>query len=362
MPYCHPSKPAAYFDLLRLARIHAANDGDEGSDLCGLQALQALPKVGANVQNLLPLLYRSASRSGCYQRLAPEIQQLLKQHTMATIGQAMVQRKWLQTTLDLLSEKRIPIILLKGVAFAGLLYPAEAPRPGVDIDLLVREKDFEPACSQLEQAMTPLILAQDRLATHRTLFERVFVPEGKGGTVIEIHRGLTNPHLFDIDETRLWDSSRPHPAHHDEQIRILSPEHTLLHLAVHAFRDLDFCTHNLLDVHELVSQYPVDNEFLVGEARRWGARKVLYYLLHNAKAIMDTSIDPSLLAALDPGEAINRRNRRILQAPALNDPSKSFRYRLTQLAGQMLFPDRLSNALRFQAHYAATRIRDRFTY
>ncbi len=209
--------------------------------------------------------------------------------------------------------------------------------------------------------MNPVVMAENRTATHDTLFERMFTPKDRPAPYVEVHRGLTNPHIFTIDEQTLWNASLEHPGYSNERVRILSPEDTLLHLATHAFRDLNFCSHNLLDVHEIICQQEIDTDLLCERARAWGATRVLYYLLHNAKVLMHTPVPPELLSRLEPGRITNRINKKILQSSSLQDSSKTPGYRLTQLAAQMAFPDKLSNAVKFQTHYAATRIRDLFS-
>src|SRR5438045_176393 len=51
----------------------------------------------------------------------------------------------LRTALDVLGSASIPVILLKGIAYAGSVYPDPADRPMSDIDLLVRSSDISSA-------------------------------------------------------------------------------------------------------------------------------------------------------------------------------------------------------------------------
>jgi hypothetical protein len=104
----------------------------------------------------------------------------------------------------------------------------------------------------------------------------------------------------------------------------------------------------------------VDSTILKERAAEWGAGNVLYYLLHNSRAVTNTPVDSTLLETLQPNKFSGRMIKKILRPPKPQDHSKTLRYRLRQLAAQMVFPDRLSSALRFQANYAATRIKDLF--
>ena len=198
-----------------------------------------------------------------------------------------------------------------------------------------------------------------RMATHATLFERVFSARNTGGPIVEIHRGLTNPYLFKIKEIDLWNESTKHPAFESDYVRILSPEDTLLHLAVHAFRDLDFCAHNLLDAHEIWCQWNPQPDLLFVRAKQWKAKKVLYYLLFNCKAIMQTPIQETLLEKLKPSSYNDNINRRllisILSTTTLNN---TITFRARQLVSQITFVDRFWYGLQHQIVYGATRLID----
>lgn len=341
-----------YLKLLRFCRSQA--DVEDAIS----QSLDAIPESALPIQSLLPLIFHNAIKHNLPEALSPRTQNTIKQGALVMVAREMAYQNWLSTHIELFSQENIPIILLKGAAFSNDIYTPEAPRPGVDVDFLVREADFDKVCGVLEGTMEPVLLDENRAATHQMLFERMFKPADKPFPVVEVHRGLTNPYIFSIDEAKLWQASQPHPAHGSEYVRILSPEDTLLHLATHAFRDLDFCTHSLLDVYKLYRQKPIDPELLLHRARQWGACNVLYCLLYNARTIMDAPVADELLQSLNPGERKLKRFKTILQSKALAQKEKSPEYRRLQIKAQLVFPDRISNALRFQAHYGLTRLKD----
>ena len=291
--------------------------------------------------------------------LTPALQKTLKKQTLLLVCVEMRNQQWIKKNIELFNKEKIPVILLKGAAFSGTIYPSNTPRVGVDIDLLVTGDNFKATCKQLCKSMNPVLLSSERVATHDSLFERVFTPKNDLGPTVEIHRGLTNPSIFNIDEQKLWAASKKHPAYNSKLIRILSPEDTLLHLAVHAFRDLDFCTHNVLDAHEIWCQWKPDPKKLIVNAKHWGARKALYYLLTNSKAIMRTPIPDTLLKSIQPAYLTDRLNIKILQSKTVEKKKdNSWRYRLIQLLGQVTFPDSAIRGIKFQIHYVQTRLID----
>jgi len=330
--YCTAKKKGNYLRLLHFSRITSfppENAFSENYKKTTTESLNlSLETLNPSLRPLLPLIYYNGGQAGLRNSLT---------HT----------------------KEKIPVILLKGAAFAGTIYPSNAPRVGVDIDILVTEEKFEAACEHLCKSMNPLLLSSERVATHDSLFERVFTPQDDHGPTVEIHRGLTNPSIFNINEQSLWAASKKHPAYNSELIRILSPEDTLLHLAVHAFRDLDFCTHNILDAHEIWCQWKPDPKILGLNAKHWGAKKVLYYLLANCKTIMGTPVPDTLLQSLQPTSLVNRLNKKILQSRIVErEKNNSWRYRLIQLLSQITFPDRVIRGIKFQTDYARTRLAD----
>jgi hypothetical protein len=122
---------------------------------------------------------------------------------------------------------------------------------------------------------------------------------------------------------------------------------------------LNFCAHNLLDAHEVWCQWKPEPDLLLETAEQWGAAKALYYLLQNTRTIMNTPIPEALLTSLQPGHFYDKINKKILHSATGEARSNQhFPYRLTQLLSQLTFTDHPSQALKFQADYLQTRIKD----
>lgn len=351
--------------LLRFSRLSPNSEEGSLSEIECKQILDAVKYVTTTkrphslITKILPLIYNNLHRSGLLENMAAKMASGLKNQIFLMIAQDLANQQHLQHICEILSQLQNGVILLKGVAFAKTIYPDSSPRLGCDIDLLVTEGDFEKACALMSEDYDPVVLDESRMATYDTLFERVFRSKANAGPTIEIHNGLTNPHIFKIDEATLWSNSVTHPYLKSEKIRILSPEDTLLHLAVHAFRDLDFCTHNVLDAHEVWCQWNPDSKALLERSKQWGAQKVLYYILVSCKTIMGTPVPDELLEKLQPNFATNAINEQILQSYTLTNPGRNMiRYRFIQLMSQFTFPDSLLQGAKFQYSYAQTRLSD----
>ncbi len=350
-----------YLCLLDFAKISRPREEDPGgyAEIVALLSTCSLAELQA-CRAFLPLIYAATGRYGLRAQLPPAILQFLREQSLRLMAAEMSHRQWLLTHLGRFAEEGIPVILLKGAAFSGTIYADNAPRVGVDLDILVRKENFDSACELLGETMYPVVLAEDRAATHALLFERVFLAKDGLGPTVELHRQLTNPHIFTIDQSSLWAASRRHPRFNSEQVRILAPEDTLLHLAVHAGRDLDFCTHNLLDAHEIWCQWRPDPDQLCRRAAAWGAKTVLWFLLTKGREVMATPVPEALLDNLRPhrmSEALNRRILEGLVAKSERQPAAPA-FRCRQLLSQLTLPDRPGCGLRFQLFYAKTRLED----
>lgn len=356
--YCSWQIDSAYIHFLRFSRLNGCENNQTHEIL--LHALNELSEpINPQIQCLLALIYHNLNKTGLFNQLSTETQSLIKQSAMSIIANDMANKRWLDKIFKILNENHIPIILLKGAAFSNNLYPNNAPRPGVDIDFLVTQNDFDLACTLLSEIMTPVVLDSKRFYTHQKLFERMFVPNNDLFSIVEIHRSLTNPYIFNINEDYLWKSSKLHPAYNSELIRILSPENTLLHLAVHAFRDLDFCNHNLLDTHEIFNQWNPNPNVLIEYAKQWKAKHVLYYLLESTSHIMNTPVNESLLTALKPGYLLHSLNKQLLGIKSKRNINEQITIpRYIQLLSQLTFPDKATRGMIFQIYYANLRLGD----
>ncbi len=357
----HPPYPSPHCTRHHLALLRLAADASTGNAEAGAEALEQLERHVESLWPLLPRLLASAEKQGLAARLSPAAHKRLRELATHAVAAHMVHEQWLERLLEQFEQAQIPVILLKSSAFAHTLYPAASPRVGRDLDLLVQERHFQRASALLEERMQPVTLDDNRPATAARLFERVFRPRNGAGPTVELHRALTNPGIFQIDEEPLWETSLPHPRHASRFVRILSPEHSLLHLAVHAFRDLDFCTHNLLDAHRILTRWRPDPDRLADTAERWGARAVLHCLLHNSRAVLGTPLPDPLQQRIEPGRLRRRSMHAIVRSPHNRrgpHGRKSSHYRLLQILAQWTFPDYPHQGMQYQLSYASMRIGD----
>jgi hypothetical protein len=120
----------------------------------------------------------------------------------------------------------LPLLLLKGLAFAERLYGGLDRRPQHDIDVLVRRRDRRRARR---------LLGELGFSDHAyDLHSRTVV---RDGVAIDVHHALRRAPAFAIDEAELWRTA-VEQAVGPRRIRTLSDEYALVLLVLAAFEDL----------------------------------------------------------------------------------------------------------------------------
>jgi len=211
------------------------------------------------------------------------------------------QRRWLDEFVRSQLPSDTAVILLKGAAFYGTLYPPSAFRAAADIDLLAREEHFETIVSMLAGKGRRIVHHLKRPHSHKTYFEACFDMPGPVPIQVEVHRALTQPHLFTIDHAALFEHSLPHPAYGRENVRIMDPTDNLLHLAVHAVRHAGVAPHNAVDATLILSKWGVERKTLAYRSALWSAGTAVYGLLAGVERLDPGAVGQDLLRYMEPG-------------------------------------------------------------
>ncbi|HBY86809.1 MAG TPA: hypothetical protein DEO86_13155 [Colwellia sp.] len=349
-----------YFELLRLARISEC-EGNQFIDLSAATTLlNKLPllyngRKQKEHQRIIPLLNDKAHKLAIFKALSAESQQVLTTITQQGIVTELARKRQLNNIIAVLSAHNIPIILLKGAAFADVLYSRQAPRTSNDLDILIQQKHWQKAVSLIETLMNYIEKAQPDV--FGDLYELSFIPKGKMGAALDLHMSLIHPLLFKIDEEQLWESSVELPSFNNELVRMLSPEHALIHQAIHAYKDMDFGKYNLVDSHEIIMAQKPDMRKTIVIAKEWGASTALFALLKNCSEVMGSDIenyiDSDLLKKIAPNPVIYKVMVKLLKSrftqPIGN--KKPFRYRVNQVIGQFVFSGSVVRPLALQWLY-----------
>ncbi len=134
----------------------------------------------------------------------------------------------LAEALDALGNAGIPVILLKGIAYAGTIYPDPAERPMSDIDLLVRSSDMSTA----EQALARLGYWRAGSAAQSSVTRHAITLKRRDGS-IDLHRHILHAGRSRMDMGAIWREAVASPV---PGARRPSPLHEYLLHAAHIGR------------------------------------------------------------------------------------------------------------------------------
>jgi hypothetical protein len=227
------------------------------------------------------------------------------------MGLALTLESRLVELATALRSDDIEFIVLKGPAVAHDYYPDPAWRPFSDLDLLVRDSQWERTTELLEREGFGR-----RLPEPRPNFDVRFgkaVAWSRAEVVIDLHRTLAaGPFGLWMEPGELWE----HSEYFDlggTPLRCLDATGQLLHACVHA--SLGWRPPLLLplrDVLQIASDSSVDWSRLESWSGRWRLNAVLQHALRAATAGFRSALPPAaepLLAA-----PVNARERRALEA------------------------------------------------
>lgn len=204
----------------------------------------------------------------------------------------------------------LPLILLKGGAYALAGLDAGRGRVFSDIDILVPKERID----DVEAAL----MLQGWVGTHHDAYDQRYYREWmhelppmthiQRGNTIDVHHAIL-PETAAVrpDPARLRAAAVPVPGHAD--LWMLAPHDMFLHSAVHLFSDGEFGhgLRDLFDLHRLACQFgagPGGADFWSGLAPRaveLELARPLFYALRYLGRLLGTTVPAATLAAADAG-------------------------------------------------------------
>lgn len=180
---------------------------------------------------IAPFAYLALRDISCY--IPSDKIELLENSYYCSLSRGMLLQEELSTLRGLFEKAGIPMLALKGAAFLCTLYSRLPIRQMTDIDILVRKCDIEDSeriVSELEYRKELYGLRQEYW--RECQYSLAFYKNGAENIFIELH--------WDIDYKRktgnllseFWDRA-VEISWNDKVIKTLSPEDTLLCLALH---------------------------------------------------------------------------------------------------------------------------------
>ena len=198
----------------------------------------------------------------------------------------------LKLILKGLSDRRIPVILLKGVALAEQVYGNIGLRPMYDIDILIKKEDTERAAKLLaELHCSPDLRSEEGKSYHNRYLNQ-------DSTIgIEVHWDIENtPNPFTINIDEIWKRAQSADIP-GIQALILSPEDLILYLCLHTAYHHKFIQYlitlkQLCDISESILYYNhhLNWSKFTALAQRHGLSKPVYCTLYIIENLLKTGI------------------------------------------------------------------------
>jgi hypothetical protein len=255
-----------------------------------------LPTLRA--QHLRPIAYWVARQSDL--NLPVGVWEELKSASYAAAVRHERIRFALTEIEDTFRRDGIPLIVLKGLALAGRVYPDPACRPMDDIDLLVKPEHLQAASrSLLSLGYSDKIFGIEDFRNPAT------------GTVVDLHAELLNTTRLPIRRKAWrpnldmwWGRTVPLPLH--SHVRSLHPHDHVVYLCHHAWLHHGLRKPlGLMDVCLLLREVEADGqvECLLQREDLAAARRGLWYTLHSCRHRYGRAIPEALQQILRPNNA-----------------------------------------------------------
>lgn len=262
----------------------------------------------AGAANLLAALHYLLDEHGQLARIPAPAREQLDWARMLAQRHSQGVRWEIRQIRQALAGLHVPLILLKGAAYAAADLPPAAGRLFSDIDILVPE-------DRLGEAEAALMLA-GWAGTHHDAYDQRYYREWmhelppmrhlRRESMIDVHHAiLPKTAAMWPDPALLRAASIPLDGGTD--LRVLAPADMVLHSAVHLFSDGEFNNglRDLLDLHRLLGRFGTDRRFWAGlapRARELQLERPLFYALRYSAMLLGTTVPDDVRAAV-PGPA-----------------------------------------------------------
>ena len=224
-------------------------------------------------------------------------------YNIAVVAHQLRAEATLKKAQELLAEKGIRILVLKGPHLGNTVYDSPADRLYGDLDVLVRSVDFESSVNALlENGFQPFAYNTFAPQIQRDFKHWEF--RSPLGIVVELHRWLSGHDRYTVDMDGLFARAESFRFGGVDALG-LAPEDLLLHLCLHMgtsyFSVIE--RKHIRDIALLIRKRPIAWPVFLRRTGRAGARAIAYYSLLAAKKQDSASIPDEVMKTLCPMRA-----------------------------------------------------------
>ncbi len=257
----------------------------------------------AGGHQVLPAVARLFTSPELSQVLNPEPIRAAWHYRRGLLAVNLVRHAELKAIIRAMHAAGIPAVPLKGTYLAERYYGGLDGRLSADIDVLVPPDLVAEARAVLAGlGFEPAPETSPARVAH-PFHDPAYVRPGPAGrSVVELHRGLTDPKFVEVDYGRLWARIAAWPGLGPDWPAVLPPEEELLFLAIHLPKHDAGILRLLADIDRAVRHHgpALDWEGLVKLAHDWRATVMLYFGLERARFFLGTPVPARVLARLSP--------------------------------------------------------------
>lgn len=249
-----------------------------------------------------PLLLRALEASGVLAECPDHVRTRLEQERRATALDNLRKYGQFRRIAQVLQAQGIPVIALKGMHLAELVYRDISLRPMSDVDILVSHPDLKRTIATLQTLEYGF--DSDMAGAADAMFDskcNVGLAHRRLDIWLEVHWTLSEPlDPYSAPLEDIWHSAMPARLG-DAEAMVMSPEFLLLHVCAHlacnhVFR---FSVRALCDIAEIVRAYPaLDWTIVTDQGRRHGWGRGVAVALKLARDYLGVAIPTNVLTRL----------------------------------------------------------------
>jgi hypothetical protein len=251
-------------------------------------------------RRLFPLLYVRLQRAGLIEAVPPAAAQLLRYDYLAALQLFLLQKVAARRLLGPLGDAGIEAILLKGADLRLRLYEDPVTRPMTDLDLLVAPASLGAVRDLLRSLGYTLSL--DSVNPRPDFRERYrvglhFLSPPPASLMVDIHWELEAvAGYYRLPYARL--ASQAHTLDWEGlPVKVLSPEHALLHLCLHYYDERDIAL-KLVDLGLALTRLPINWGLFLREAAHCRCQAPTLIILQGLAELLPGTIPLQVLEEL----------------------------------------------------------------
>ncbi|MDX6752119.1 PqqD family peptide modification chaperone [Geminicoccaceae bacterium 1502E] len=273
----------------------------------------------AERHGLAPLLWSALARLD-ENRLPPGLAGRARAARGEMEGRTARLQRGLAEAAEALTGSGIRTLVLKGTALGRRCYGDPAVRVGQDIDLLVHQRDVEPAAAALvargfiREPRPYALIREDHLVRHRD------------GLVVDLHWNITGAQFpLDLDFAAIWESRQPGPV-----MDMPGDAWLLLMSAVYLLKDYPELRLAYLADFTALSAHAAEEDWrdLARLAESTGTRRIVALTLEMARRLLDLRLEEAA-ALFPPDRKVQGAAQRL--ETALDRPVDSLQPHLARL-------------------------------